>query len=71
MRTVLGWQAINRVQLTSPHAGSPSRAWQSILGSGVVQLLRGNEYRLELGFDQETHKQQLDLRPDLPLILHW
>lgn len=65
-----GWREISRVELISPHA-VPTPAWQAVLGTGVVQLRPGNEFRLEIGFDREFAGQQADLRPELPLILHW
>ncbi len=75
----LGLREITRVTLFLPeasgHTSAPSKALQAAVETGAIALQSGDSYAIELGFDNETqkemHKQQIDLRPELPLLLSW
>jgi hypothetical protein len=62
---------ITRVELVSPSADRPSSELRSLVDTNCVKLRSGAEYSIELGFDREVQGQQVDFRPELPLILSW
>jgi Glyoxalase-like domain len=66
-----GWQEITRVELISLVVTEPSPELQTVLDARLIKLRVGTEYCIELGFDGESQGQQVDFRPDLPLILSW
>ncbi|MBD2103938.1 hypothetical protein [Leptolyngbya sp. FACHB-261] len=67
----VGIQEITRVELVSPTANNPSPELQAVIDTNQVKLRVGAEYCIELGFDGEVQKQQVDFRPGLPLIIRW
>lgn len=62
---------ITRVTLVGPMDTPLSPALKAAVDTGQVQLRPGPAYCVDIGFDGETQGQQRDLRPGLPLILHW
>jgi hypothetical protein len=66
-----GLREVMRVELVSPHADRLSAEMTALTETGLVRLRAGFEYLLELGFDGESHNQQADFRPLLPLIFCW
>jgi hypothetical protein len=67
----IGLQEMTRVELVSPMADYPSSEMRSVLEESEIKLRFGEEYWIELGFDGESQGEQIDFRPELPLILHW
>ncbi|MBD1846889.1 hypothetical protein H6F89_26475 [Cyanobacteria bacterium FACHB-63] len=67
----IGLREITRVEVVSPVASPPSPELQAVLDTGQVKLRTGEDYCIELGLDGETQGQQVDFRPELPLILFW
>lgn len=67
----LGLREVTRVNLISPNIDAPSESLQAAVGTGVITLSAGEAYTMELGFDHEMQGQQIDLRPDLPLVMRW
>lgn len=75
----LGLREITRVELVSPVAYAlpdaqptqPSLELQAVLDSNHIKLRAGDAYSVELGFDGEGQGQQLDFRPELPLVVSW
>ena len=49
----------------------PSDALAAVAGAGLVELRAAARPDLELGFDNESAGQVVDLRPSLPLVLRW
>jgi len=71
LRHRAGLREVTRVELTSPHAGSPSPELAAVTVSGLAQLRGGSQYLVELGFDEELRGQQVDFQPLLPLRFRW
>ncbi|BFM38233.1 hypothetical protein [Synechocystis sp. LKSZ1] len=67
----LNWREIDRVELVSPMTTAPSPELQILLDTQLIRLRLGAEYCLEFGIDGEFQGQRIDLRPDLPLVIHW
>lgn len=67
----IGLREITRVELVSPIADHPSVEMRSVLETGQLKLRLGEEYWIELGFDGESQGKQIDIRPELPIIIHW
>ncbi len=67
----IGWQEITRVELVSPVAHNLSPELQAVTNTDRIELRMGADYCVNLGFDGETQRQQLDFRPDLPLTVNW
>ncbi len=67
----IGLQEITRTELVTPMADCPSLEMRSVLETDQLKLRFGEEYWIELGFDGESQGQQIDFRPELPLIIHW
>jgi hypothetical protein len=62
---------ITRVELVTPASNNPSPELQAVLDGGIIKQRLGTEYCVELGFDGETSRQNMDFRPKLPLIFSW
>lgn len=67
----LGLREITSLHLTLPAQESTSSAWQTIERLGLVSLASGAELLAEVWFDHGPQGQEIDLRPELPLVLHW
>lgn len=67
----IGVQEITRVTLAGPIDAPLSSALQAVVDTGQLQLRPGPTYCVDIGFDGETQGQQTDLRPGLPLVVHW
>jgi hypothetical protein len=55
--------------ISTPHTESCSPELRVIIDSGLTGCSRGDEYRLEIGFDGEAAGRQIDFQPALPLTL--
>jgi hypothetical protein len=66
-----GWRELSRVRLVTPQRAAPSPELQAVLDAGVVGLLQGDDYCLDIGVDGETSGKHADLRPELPMVLRW
>jgi hypothetical protein len=67
----IGCREITRVTIVTPVPTPPSPEFQTLLNAQIVQLQHGDAYCVGLGFDGELQGQQVDLRPELPLIMSW
>lgn len=67
----MGVREITRVELVSPATNDPSPELQALIDTNQVKLRAGVAYCVELGFDGEMQGQQVDFRPELPLIVSW
>jgi hypothetical protein len=67
----IGLREITRVEVVSPVVTYPSPEFQAVLDTQQVKLRIDEAYCIELGFDDETQRQQVDFRPGLPLLLSW
>lgn len=67
----IGLRKITRVEVISPVTTLPSSEFQAVLDTQQVKLRTGENYCIELGFDDEAQGQQADFRPGLPLVIGW
>jgi hypothetical protein len=67
----VGLREITRVEIVSPVKNNPSREFQAVIDTNQIKLRVGTKYCVELGFDGELHGQEVDFRPELPLIVSW
>ncbi len=61
---------MTRIELVSPMANDLSPEMRSVLETSQLKSRIGEEYWIELGFDGESQGKQIDLRPELPLVLN-
>jgi hypothetical protein len=66
-----GVRELTHAALVSPHADHPSPELGAAVDAGLLALRRGPEYRVELTFDGATAGREVDLGPELPLVLRW
>jgi len=66
-----GLREITRVEMLSPSADNLSPALTAVVSAGLVQVRKGKEYLVEVGFDGESLGRAADCRPALPLVLRW
>jgi hypothetical protein len=66
-----GLLEISRVELTSPHADHLSPEMSALVNAGLVQVVSGADYVVQLTFDGESRGRRLDFRPTLPLVFHF
>lgn len=64
-------QRITAIRLVSPKTYKPVEAITYLEKAGVFELRPGQEWLLELTFDNGKKRETKDLRPDLPLIVHY
>ena len=64
------FKSISHVHLHVPVA-SLSEELQIVSNSGGLSIVCGTEHLMEITFDQKVCGLSIDLRPGLPLILHW
>jgi len=67
----LGVQRITAVRLVSPSKYQPAPAVSYLEKLGVVTVQSGDEWMLEIVFDGGKQASSKDLRPDLPLVIHY
>lgn len=66
----IGFGEMTRIELVSPMANDLSPEMRSVLETSQLKSRIGEEYWIELGFDGESQGKQIDLRPELPLVLN-
>jgi hypothetical protein len=66
----LGLREITRLHLHSP-TKHPTPELQTLIDHNLIQLSPAQHHCIELGFDNETQGQQIDLQSELPLIISW
>jgi len=67
----LGVQRITAVRLVSPSSYQPAPAVSYLEKLGVITVQSGDGWLLEVVFDGGKHASSKDLRPDLPLVIHY
>jgi len=63
--------AITDVSIGTPVPEQQSLAARAAKDRGVLSFTKSNEYVLSLTFDGAITGRTADLRPDLPLVMHW
>ena len=67
----LGVHRITSVRLVSPKTYQPIESLEYLQKEKIVGLRQGQEWLLELTFDDGKQKRSKDLRPALPLLLRY
>lgn len=62
---------ITDVRIGTPVRGQQSTAARAAEAGGVLSFNASSDYVLDLTFDGAKTGSTADLRPDLPLVLHW
>jgi len=66
-----GFHNITSVNIVAPLSGGISEAGIEVNNVIGVEFSKGTEHLLEIGFDSESHGNQKDFRPTLPMIFWW
>ena len=67
----IGVDRITAVQLISPKTYQPIAALTYMQKQHLLSIEPGDEWRVEVTFDDGRLKKSKDLRPDLPLIIRY
>jgi hypothetical protein len=67
----LGVHRITSVRVVSPKTYQPITSLSYLQQDRILSLDQGEQWLLELSFDDGKKKKSKDLRPDLPLILRY
>jgi hypothetical protein len=62
---------ITDVTIGIPGLGPRSTAARAVEAAGVLSFSASSEYHLSLTFDGAIAGKTADLRPGLPLVMHW
>lgn len=62
---------LTSVRLVGPGVTTASGALGALVDAGVVQVEEGDRHTAHLTFDGGTRGETLDLRPTLPVVLHY
>lgn len=64
-------RALNGVSVGLPGPGGRSGTAQTLETIGLVSFKVADEYVLDLTFDSMACRNAVDLRPEIPMLLHW
>jgi len=67
----IGVQRITGIRLVRPKGYQPVAAFAYLDKARIFQSSEGNEWAVEITFDDGRKSQTKDLRPDLPLVIHY
>jgi len=67
----IGVQRITEIRLVRPKGYQPVPAFAYLEKARILQSSEGNEWAVEITFDAGQKRQTRDLRPDLPLVIHY
>jgi hypothetical protein len=67
----IGVERITDIQLIRPKEYQPVAAFTYLEKAGIFKNAEGKEWAIEITFDGGRKAQTKDLRPDLPLIIHY
>lgn len=67
----IGVQRITEIRLVRPKGYQPVAAFAYLEKARIFQSSEGNEWAVEITFDGGQKSQTKDLRPDLPLVIHY
>src|SRR4029077_856062 len=67
----IGVERITAIQIIRPKEYQPVAAFTYLEQAGIFKSTEGNDWAVEITFDSGRKGQTKDLRPDLPLIIHY
>ena len=67
----IGVERVTEVRLVRPRAYQPIAAFTYLEQAGIFKVSEGTSWAVEVTFDAGRKAQTKDLRPDLPLIIHY
>src|SRR4029077_3121101 len=67
----IGVERVTAIQLIRPKEYQPVAAFTYLEKDGIFKSTEGKEWAIEITFDGGRKAQTKDLRPDLPLIIHY
>jgi len=67
----IGVERVTEVRLVRPKEYQPVAAFTYLENAGIFKSSEGKEWAVEITFDAGRKNQRQDLRPDLPLVLHY
>ena len=65
-----GAKKISNIVITSPGINLKTETIKAVNGIENLTIKSGKEHLMELYFDNNVQKKSLDLRPELPLVIH-
>jgi hypothetical protein len=67
----IGVDRITAIRIVRPKAYQPNASFTYLEKSGVLRSEEGNEWAVDVTFDDGRKAKTKDLRPDLPLVIHY
>jgi len=67
----IGVERISAIQIIRPKEYQPVAAFTYLEQAGIFKSTEGKDWAVEITFDSGRKSQTKDLRPDLPLIIHY
>jgi hypothetical protein len=67
----IGVERVTDVRIVKPKEYQPVAAFTYLEKAGIFKSTEGKEWEIEITFDGGRKAQTKDLRPDLPLIIHY
>ena len=67
----IGVERVTDIRLIRPKEYQPADAFKYLEQAGIFRSSEGTEWAVEVTFDAGRKGQTKDLRPDLPLVLHY
>jgi len=67
----IGVERVTAIRIVRPKAYQPIAPFTYLEKAGVFKSEQGNEWAIDVTFDHGRKAQTRDLRPDLPLIIHY
>jgi len=67
----IGVERITAIQIIRPKVYQPVTAFTFLEKAGIFKVSEGTDWAIEITFDAGRKTQTKDLRPDLPLIIHY
>jgi hypothetical protein len=67
----IGVERITNIGIIRPREYQPIAPFAYLEKTGVIKAEEGNEWAVDVTFDHGRKAQTKDLRPDLPLIIHY
>jgi len=64
-----GLREVTRLELVMPNIENLSPVMQAVIATGQIHLRQGEQFCLNLIFDDQRQNQTIDLRPALPLVI--